>query len=177
MSAQPQSDPPEGIDKRHTLPHRGPAKHASVISILLLGGILAVAATGVLGGSTTTVQRESAAVRAELEVPTVLRNGEFFEMRVEVSARRPIANLGVGVGAKLWRDVTVNTMIPAATEETFRDGSYQFSFGRLEQSKRFVSKIDGQINPARRGPTEGTVDILDGDRVLLSIPLQITVLP
>lgn len=168
---------PDGLDEYHTQPHRGAAKHASVLSIVLLGALLATAVTGVLGGRAMTVERKNAAVRAEIEVPTTLRNGEFFEMRIKIDARRQIDKLGLGIGSRIWRDVTVNTMIPAAIEETYQDGAYRFTFGRLESGGRFVVKIDSQINPSRRGAAEGTIDILDGDIVLLSVPMRITVLP
>lgn len=168
---------PDGLDEYHTQPHRGPAKHASVLSVILLGAILATAATGVLGGRTTTIARENAAINAEIEVPTILRNGEFFEMRIKIDARRRIDKLGLGVGSQIWRDVTLNTMIPAAAQETYQNGAYLLTFGRIESGSRFVVKVDAQINPSRRGAAEGPVDILDGNTVLLSVPLRIKVLP
>lgn len=168
---------PDGLDEYHTQPHRGPAKHASVLSVVLLGAILATAATGVLGGRTMTVARKNAAISAAVEVPTILRNGEFFEMRIKIDARRRIEKLGIGVGSQVWRDVTLNTMVPASTQETYQNGSYLFTFGPIESGNRFVVKMDGQINPSRRGTTEGAVDILDGNTVLLSVPLRIKVLP
>lgn len=176
----PESDPsklPDGLGEYHTQPHKGLAKHASVASLAVLGAILATALTGVLGGRTTTVERNNAAVAAEIQVPTILRNGEFFEMRVKIDARRRIDKLRLGIGSRIWRDVTVNTMLPAATDEIYQDDAYRFTFGQLESGNRFVVKIDSQINPSRRGRAQGTIDILDGDTVLVSVPLRITVLP
>lgn len=176
----PESAPsklPDGLGEDHTQPHKGLAKHASVASVAILGAILVATLTGVFGGRATTIERNNAAVAAEIRMPMVLRNGEFFEMQVKIDARRRIEKLRLGIGSRIWRDVTVNTMIPAATDETYQDEAYRFTFGHLERGDRFVVKIDSQINPSRRGAAQGTVDILDGETILASVPLRITVLP
>ena len=62
----------------------------------------------------------------------IIRNGEFFEMRISVEADEPIDELVIGVDEALWEDMTVNTMIPAATDEISADGEFRFTFAELE---------------------------------------------
>ena len=65
-------------------------------------------------------------------MPETIRNGEFLEMRVTVESTDGIGLLVIGIDQALWEDVTVNTMIPAATEEVSEDGEFRFSFGQLD---------------------------------------------
>ena len=45
-------------------------------------------------------------------------------MRVSVTAERPIDELVIGIEESLWEDMTVNTMIPAASDEASEDGEF-----------------------------------------------------
>ena len=42
-----------------------------------------------------------------------LRNGEFFETRLTATAARPLADVTVAFSPSVWRNMTVNTMLPA----------------------------------------------------------------
>ena len=73
--------------------------------------------------------------------------------------------------------MTINTMIPAASEESFKGGAYRFSYGALRAGETLVVKIDGQINPPLFAGTEGEIALFDGERRLGGMPLKIKVLP
>lgn len=49
-------------------------------------------------------------VSLQVTTPPVLRNGEFFETRIRVTAGRWLGNAVVAVSPGLWRDVTVDTL-------------------------------------------------------------------
>lgn len=68
-------------------------------------------------------------------------------------------------------------MVPAPSEESFKDGAFRFDYGPLKPGESIDIKIDGQINPPLFAGTRGTVAVLDGERQLATIPLHITVLP
>ncbi len=116
-------------------------------------------------------------VSLEVHAPEIIRNGEFFEMRISVESDRPINELGIGVGHALWEDVTVNTMIPAATDETSEDGGFRFTFGSLEPGTLFLLKVDLQVNPDIVGGNDGLVTIFDGEELLVEMMISVTVLP
>ncbi|WP_144037732.1 hypothetical protein [Sphingopyxis sp. KK2] len=153
-------------------------RHASPISFLILAAIVVFALSGLAGGQPSPLRsKDFGAARLEVKTPSVIRNGEFFETRIRIEATSDISNVVLAVSPSLWTDMTINTMIPAAAEESFKGGAYRFSYGELRAGETLVVKIDGQINPPLFAGTEGEIALFDGDRRLGGMPLHIKVLP
>jgi hypothetical protein len=139
---------------------------------------MVLAFSGLFGGQphpTTSIDAPSASV--SLQLPRRIRNGEFFEMRIKVETKRPFDDLTLAVSSSYWRDLTINTMIPAPSKETSEDGHYLFSYGKVEMAKSFTIKIDGQINPPLFRGNDGDIELRDGDIVIATIPVQMKVMP
>jgi hypothetical protein len=148
------------------------------LALVLLTALLVAALLGVFGGGKSPWQ----VVRSPhgdlaVKTPVILRSGLFFEQVVRIEARRPVADLVVAIDAALMRDMTINTMIPAPSEEQFEDGSFRFSFGPLAPGEFFQFKLDGQVNPSLVGGNAGAIAWYDGDRRIASLPLDIKVFP
>jgi hypothetical protein len=109
--------------------------------------------------------------------PEVIRNGEFLELRIGVDSVEGIGSLAIGIDQSLWEDLTVNTMIPAATEESSEDGEFRFTFGELGAGTSFLLKIDAQINPDSLGGNAGTITVYDADEPLVATTISMNVLP
>lgn len=169
-------EPPEGIEEEHQRPLPGWRRHASPLSILVFGGVVVLGMSGVLGHERDWHASEGG-VDLRVHAPEVIRNGEFFEMRVHVLSEAAIDELVIGIEASLWEDLTVNTMIPAATEESSEDGELLFTFSALEPGTEFLWKVDLQVNPDIVLGNEGSVTIYDGEERLVSADLSIDVLP
>lgn len=92
-------------------------------------------------------------------------------------ARRPMADAVIAIPVRHWRDFTINTMIPAATEEEYKDGEFRFHFDRLEAGERLMFKVDGQVNPSHIGRDMGAIRLLDDEREVAVLPFGQTVLP
>ncbi|WP_179497012.1 hypothetical protein [Sphingopyxis sp. JAI108] len=153
-------------------------RHASPISFIILAVIIALALSGLVGGQTSPLRSEDfGAARLEVKTPSVIRNGEFFETRIRIEASQDMSDAVLAVSPSLWTDMTINTMIPAASEESFKGGAYRFSYGELRAGETLVVKIDGQINPPLFAGTEGEIALFDGERRLGGMPLHIEVLP
>jgi hypothetical protein len=73
--------------------------------------------------------------------------------------------------------MTINTLIPAASEEASERGEFRFTFGALEAGTEFLMKVDAQVNPDIVGGNEGTVTVYDGEDVLAEVEIRMTVLP
>ena len=167
---------PDGIADDHIRPIEGWRRHASPLSLVVFGVIVAVALSGWLGRERTwTAEGEGTAL--EVHAPEIIRNGEFLEMRVGLVSDRPIEELVIGIDESLWEDVTVNTMIPAASEEASEDGEARLTFAELPAGTAFQFKVDMQINPDILGGNAGTLTVYDGDAELVATDLSITVLP
>lgn len=172
------TDYPDGIAKEHMPQHQRWARIFTWAVLALLGVFLVFAMTGLLGGRPGAARSvEGRAAVLEFTAPEILRNGEFFEMRVRVAAKRPIAKPVIAVSSGYWRHITINTMIPSPSEEGFKDGSFEFTFSPMEAGDTLEMKIDGQINPARMGASHGTVQILDDKAPLASLPVRLKVYP
>lgn len=167
---------PDGLTPDHQRTAQGWGRHASPLALLVLTLVMIFSLTGLAGVEETRIEETSVAT-ATWHAPARIRNGEFLEMRLQVEAREAINDLVIGVDATLWEDFTINTFLPAATEETSEDGELLFTFGPLEADGMFLMKVDAQINPDMLWRNEGTVTVYDGDEVIIELPVTIEVLP
>ena len=148
------------------------------ISLAVLGAVMLAALLGALGGGKArSIAADAPAARLEVHTPRVLRNGMFFETRIHVAAKAPIADAVIVIPASLWRDMTVNTMIPAPSEEKAEKGNFRFSYRAMKPGDTLDIKIDGQINPPLFAGNSGSIALHDGERTIAAIPVEITVLP
>jgi hypothetical protein len=158
------------------------ARHGAVgwrwLPLVVLGLVLALALSGALGGRPNpTISGQSQAAGFAFQAPQVLRNGEFFEMRITAHARRPIAKPVVAVSARFMQDLTINSFIPAASEEGFEKGMFTFTFEPLPAGESIEVKLDGQVNPALVGLNQGTLELRDDKQVLVTLHPHLRVLP
>jgi hypothetical protein len=167
---------PDGIRREHVAPKNGLRRHASPLSLVAFGSVIVLGLTGVLGHERDW-RSEGDGVGLAVHAPETTRNGEFFEMRITVEAGVAIDELAIGVDQALWEDMTVNTMIPAATEETGEDGEFRFTFGPIEAGTTFDLKVDAQVNPDIVGGNEGALTVYDGGRPITAVDIGIMVLP
>jgi hypothetical protein len=171
----PAHDFPDGIEPRNL---GGSGMPMRWLSIAVLGAVMLAALLGLFGGGKARPMAvDAASARFEVAAPRTIRNGEFFEMRVAVTAKQPVDKAVLVVPASLWRDITINTMIPAATEEKVEKGAFRFDYGALKPGDVLDIKIDGQINPPLFAGTSGTIELHDGERPIAAIPFYIRVLP
>lgn len=176
MSTSNASVFPDGITAEHLREPRPWRRHASPLSLVVLGAIVILAIAGILGH-----EREWSATGSgtslSIHMPETIRNGEFLEMRITVEPDAAISQLAIGIDQALWEDITVNTMIPAATEESSEDGEYRFTFGELAAGTSFLMKVDAQINPDIVGGNAGTVTVYEGGDRLVEVEVRMQVLP
>ena len=166
---------PDGIEEEHAraLGSRG---HANPLGVVLLGLVIGSTMLGI-AGSEVDLSVSANGASLSWHGPERIRNGEFLEMRITVESDQPIERLVVGIGAALWEDMTINTMIPSPAEEASVDGEFRFDFGPLPAGQSLLVKVDAQINPDVLGGNEGTVTAYDGDRQLVGMPVRMEVLP
>ena len=178
MSRKPRTPtPPDGIAAEHIDKRGGLHAHASILSLLVLGAIVAWGASGYAGSRVERRSVAADAVALVVSAPSLIRNGEVYETTFEVTARRRIGKLVLAVSPSLWRETTTNSMVPQPGEQTFENGMFRFAFEPLEAGASFLVKADLQINPSLFGDNAGDVVVLDGRQRLASLPLRIRVLP
>jgi hypothetical protein len=168
---------PDGIEPKHIHEARGSFVRRWPFGLAGLGLLLGLAFFGAYGEQGRTTGSGSD-VSFSVDGPHRIRNGEFFEMVLDVAARREIRDLVILVGADVWRDVTVNTLMPDPSEHGFRNGSFEFRFGALGAGETFRFKVDAQVNPSHTpSANKGTIQIADGDATLATVNYAMEVLP
>src|SRR3546814_7662018 len=152
MTSRPLSSPtsrelPDGMAERHATAGGSFRRNRGWLALVMLSLLMAGALSGLLGGvhnRDLSIDTPAAAMR--VHAPAVLRNGEFFEFRVQITARRDIAAPVIAISAPYWRDVTINTMVPAPPEEPFSGDAFQLQYAALMPGARLYMKRAGQIN-------------------------------
>jgi hypothetical protein len=167
---------PDGIGDVNVRPLGGWRRHASPLSLGVFGAVVLLALSGMLGHERQWDAR-GGGTALTVHMPELIRNGEFFEMRVTVESDEPIAELVIAVDQAIWEDMTVNTMIPAPADEASEDGEYRFTFADLAAGTPFLLKVDAQVNPDILGGNQGTVTVYDGEEPLAEVAVEIGVLP
>ena len=167
---------PDGIREEHVAPTGGLRRHASPLSLAVFGSVIVLGLTGMLGHERDW-RSGADGIGLTVHSSEVIRNGEIFEIRITVEADRAVEELAIGVDQALWEDMTVNTIIPAAAEETAENGEFRFSFGPLEAGTTFDLKVDLQVNPDIVGGNDGAVTVYDAETPITAVDIGITVLP
>ena len=175
MSTEPQL--PDGIGAENVSEGGAWRRHASPASLVVFGLVVVLALTGVLGHERLWEASAAGGTRLTVHMPEVIRNGEFVEMRLTVEPAVAIEELVIDIDQALWEDMTVNTMIPAPTEESSRDGRFSFTFGEIDAGASFLLKVDAQINPDIVGGNAGVIIVRDGTVALVEMHVEMAVLP
>lgn len=168
---------PDGIGNDAPGSGHAVGRHASVVSLAVLGAVIAIGLSGYAGGRSVHHTRHDETLSLSLSTPAIVRTGNVMETRLQVIAQRRIGRLIVGVEPGLWRELTTNATLPTASSEAYVDGLFRFDFGPIEAGKAFEFQISQQVNPSLLGANRGRFVILDGQRPLAQIPLRLTVLP
>lgn len=168
---------PFGIDARH-LEGRSRGWGRALLRFLIIAVPLLAAVLGLLGGGPASVTRAAApGVALTVETPRILRSGNWFESRITVRPALDIADLTIAVDQSLWRQMSIDTMTPDADKARSRNGVFSYSFGPAKRGEPFVLKLDGQIQPHLLRRLDGRIAVRDGERVLVSAPVSVLVLP
>lgn len=168
---------PIGLEERHVRP-TSPTWIRSALILLLIGGPLALAMFGVLGGGNDRIVTvRTPAANLTIETPHILRSGNWFETRIVVEPLRDTASLSVAIDQPLWRGMSIDTAIPDAEKVEATGGRFTYSFGPVARGEKLVFKLDGQIQPRGFRRVTGTIDAKDGEVTLAELPITLTVLP
>lgn len=168
---------PDGIVPDHLTADGVFERHASPLSLLVLGVVVSLGLTGWVGKPGPVATRTVANAELEIEMPAVISTGDLYEARIRVRARQDIGKLQIAVSPHLWQDVTVNSMIPAPETESFEDGSFRYSFAPLKQGEEFLFKIDAQVNPRFFGSLDGDIRVYDDGKLLAANTRHMRVMP
>lgn len=176
MTTPAHSTLPHGLQQGHLQP-RGFDRHASPLSVIVLGLMMVLGLSGWLGhAGLQSSSAEGPAAAFRVDMPAVIRTGDFFEMVVHVHARQPVEHLELEIAPTLWQNITVNGMVPAPEKESGEDNNFTFQFGSLKSGQDALIKVSAQINPRLFGHVEGEIRLKDSGRPLAAMHRSMKVL-
>src|SRR3546814_17149179 len=98
----------EGLDDAKPAHQRFWDRHASPISILILGSLLLAAVLGFTGGQPSPPRTaEFGESRLMVKTPVIIRNGEFFETDLTMKAAAPLDDAEIAVTPARWTDMKI----------------------------------------------------------------------
>lgn len=150
----------------------------TILAVVLLGAVLSLAFSGLLGGGQPRrVTARTADASGELVYDAIVRSGNWYETQLTVRATSDIQDLTIAVQDAIWRKMSIDTMAPDAESAEALDGEYTYRFGPVKAGETFQLKLDGQIQPGLARRQTGAILVRDDERGLLAFPVSLTVLP
>src|SRR3546814_15525417 len=95
----------EGLEDAKPARQRFWDRHASPISILILGSLLLAAVLGFAGGQPSPPRTaDFGEARLTVKTPLIIRNGEFFETDLTLTAEAPLGDAVIEIGRASCRE-------------------------------------------------------------------------
>jgi len=146
--------------------------------LFLLAPLVALLALlNVFGQRPQDGQASGSGATLSLHAPARVRSGLLYQARFTVEARRTLRNPVLLLAPGWFESMTINTIEPAPESERSVDGDTALDLGRIEAGESHVLYMQFQINPTNVGRRSQRVQLLDGERVLVTLPRTVTVFP
>jgi hypothetical protein len=172
------ADLPEQLDLGR---HRDASWWSELIARWVVLGLLTAvslaALFNVFGQEADTTAASGDAAELAVLAPEAVRGGLFFEGRFTVTASEPLEDVVLVLAPGWAENMHINTIEPAPTEETGRDGNLRLHFGPLGAGERLVVYMQFQVNPTNVGRRSADVELYDGDTPITTVERTITVFP
>jgi hypothetical protein len=115
--------------------------------------------------------------RLRLRAPERVRSGLLYEARFTVEARKTLRNAVLVLTPGWFEGMTANTIEPAPASERSVDGDTALGLGAIPAGRSHVLYMQFQINPTNVGRRSQSVRLMNGKRLVLTLPRTITVFP
>ena len=170
---------PQGLTLKHhrDLADREARPVVRRVLLALLALFLALALFNLFGQRVEISSAENSAVRFEVSAPTKLRGGILFQARFTIQTLEEIRNATIVLDPGWLEDITLNTLAPAPIGEASRDGRIALELGRVPAGDEHLLYLHFQVNPTAFGKRSQSVDLYDGDELLLSVERDALVWP
>ena len=116
-------------------------------------------------------------VTMTVSAPDVVRGGLYFQATVDIEASQAIEHPRLVLGTGWVEGLQVNSIEPAASTETSRDGRVVLTYGGLEAGDRLKIWMQFQVDPTNPGHRDHGIELDDETRPLARIDRKLTVLP
>jgi hypothetical protein len=175
------NETPDYLDIRRHRDWEGRAyeRHLPNVLFALLCVVPVLALLNVFGQepSVEKVANPHGMATLELTAPTSIRSGLLWQARFDIHANREIKDAVLVLDSGWLESLTLNTVEPAPSNETSRNGSIAFDLGVIPAGKLWRQYLQFQANPVNSGSQSQGVTLYDGNVPLLHLNRDVTVWP
>lgn len=173
------SDIPDGIvlARDRDLDGRDVERWVRRILFLLAPLVTVLALLNAFGQRPQDASATAPAARLAVRAPERVRSGLLFQARFTIEARETLRNAVLLLAPGWFENMTVNTIEPSPVWERSVDGDTALALGTVPAGGTHVLYMEFQVNPTNVGRRSQSVRLLDGNRLLLTLPRTITVFP
>ena len=144
---------------------------------VLFGAWAILVLFGLIGQHPKAQTSTAPAASLQVDSPTRLRGGLYFQVRITVEARRQIQNPRLVLDSGWFDGITINTTEPQATQELSRRDAVVFEYNQLSPGDKLTVWIESQVNPTTVGRRLQSISLDDGNVQLARLTRHLTVFP
>jgi hypothetical protein len=146
-------------------------------AIAAFAAVVLAALAGVFGQQEDTARAQTVAATLTVRAPQHVRGGLFFQGRLDIVARQPIAKPRIVLGPGWTEEMQLNTIEPSPASESSSTGQLELDYDPMKRADHLTVWMEFEANPTGMGSRERAVTLLDGDRVLARVPGTLTSFP
>jgi hypothetical protein len=171
---------PDGMDRGESVnpPRRGQGVWARRGFVSLFLTFLVFALFNAFGQAASTSQASSSAALLRVSAPATVRGGLVYQVSIEVTARRSLANPQLVLSSGWFSGLTTNAEVPQPGTQSSDDGDTIFRLGAMGPGQVRHLRIYFQVNPttiAWQRPQDLTLQ--DGGASLVAVHRSLTAYP
>lgn len=156
-------------------PSAGLWARRAIIAVFATVSVLGLA--GVFGQRSSRSEASAPAASLRLTAPKAARGGLFFQSRIEIGAKRAIAQPRLVLDDGWVEGMQVNSIEPAPVAESSRDGRLVLSYDRIEAGERLVVWLQFEVNPTNVGHRDYGLELDDARAPLATVHRRIRIFP
>lgn len=142
------------------------ARNLRRIGVVVLVLFVGAAASGWLGPRESTATDRSGDLSVQVTFPQVIRAGVDTTMQVVVEGGAPDAPLAVEIPAEVFDRLGFDTIVPAPTDESSRDGAVVLVWEQVRDSAATVTFVGRMPTRAKLGSLRYPVRAVVGGRTM-----------
>jgi hypothetical protein len=147
-----------------------------VVRVLFLAWAILVL-LGLIGQHPKAQTSTGPAASLQVDSPTRLRGGLYFQVRVTIKATRAIQNPRLVLDSGWFDGITINTSSPQASQELSRRDSVVYEYNQLSPGDKQTVWIEAQVNPTTVGRRVQSISLDDGNVQLARVTRHLFVFP
>lgn len=137
-----------------------------------------LAAANTFGQRPSSVAASGPDARLVVSTPATVRGGLIFQTRVDISARKAVAQPTLVLGGGWFDGMTLNSVQPGPTAQAARGDAVTLTYPTLAAGGRMTVWLEWSVNPTNLTWNRAAqIRLENGDSPLVQLTRHVTVFP